>query len=429
MFFRILTKINNGELDAGDTRKPESESIGTANTDTPSIDFADFITIESGPVGLSTGSTDHDFYVYEWFIKETGEIFYVGKGRGHRHQQFHDHAYEAEKIRQMYNTDVRFIATDLSEDEAVDLETKEMTRILNETSDRLTNRITPLFTKRDNGYGRSPSTPPLKFETAPILYACDIEEHYFSIKGRPFDKVQYENLCSVAFIDKSISREELEIVYGGNYEKYHNEVITLLEANGNKILKSKYAKSVSAWIYTSDDYVTNNDLNKKQAVERIGREIPSYHLIDVWKLLKSDFNNVEIELPKQVEIHPVNTRVPLSQIRNKNNWEKGFDAGFKYWEQGEVERKTGNIEEAIRLFDEARYNGYFAPALYNSYAMAYRKVKDLDNEIDVLTEGIERYRASEDECTQIIVKLREQRKKAIAKLQKEREMYKLSPQN
>lgn len=136
----------------------------------------------------------------------------------------------------------------------------------------------------------------------------------------------------------------------------------------------------------------------------------------MWKLLKSDFNNVEIELPKQVEIHPVNTRVPLSQIRNKNNWEKGFDAGFQYWEQGEVERKTGNIEEAIRLFDEARYNGYFAPVLYNSYAMAYRKVKDLDNEIDVLTEGIERYRASEDECTQIIVKLREQRKKAIAKL-------------
>ncbi|NLO71160.1 MAG: tetratricopeptide repeat protein [Porphyromonadaceae bacterium] len=216
-----------------------------------------------------------------------------------------------------------------------------------------------------------------------------------------------------------MSREELEIVYGGNYEYYQHEVISLLEANGNKILKSKYAKSVSAWIYSSDDYVTNNDLDEKQAEERIGRKIPSYHLIDVWKLLKADFSNVETEIPKQIEIHPVNNRVPLSQIRNKNNWEKGFDDGFKYWEQGDAERKTGNIEEAIRLFDKARYNGYFAPVLYNSYAMAYRKLKDLDNEIDILTEGIERYRATR-EGVQMIVKLKEQRKKAIAKLQKER---------
>ena len=266
---------------------------------------------------------------------------------------------------------------------------------------------------------RSPSTPPFKFETAPILYACEIDEHYFGIKGRPFDKVEYKNLSSVAFIDKNISREELEIVYGGNYENYQSEVISLLEANGNKILKSRYAKSVSAWIYSGVDYVTNNDLDEKQAEERIGRKIPSYHLVDVWKILKANFSNIEIEIPKQIEIYPLNNRVPLSQIRNKNNWEKGFDEGFKYWEQGDAERKAGNIEEAIKLFEKARYNGYFAPVLYNSYAMSYRKLKDLDNEIDILTEGIERYRATE-ESAQIIVKLKEQRKKAIAKLHKER---------
>ena len=396
--FKNIFKKNNSELDSVDVRKPESQSQDTASTDKQSINLADFITVkfESGPVGSSTGSSDHDFYVYEWFIKDTGEIFYVGKGRGDRHKAFHERAYEAEKIREMYNTDFRFVATDLSEDEAVDLETKEMTRILNETNDRLTNRIIPFFTKRDNGYGRSSSTPPLKFETAPTLYACEIEEHYFGIKGKPFDKVEYKYLSSVAFIDKRISREELEIVYGGNYENYEHEVIALLESNGNKILKSRYAKSVSAWIYRSDDYVANNDLDEKQAEERIGRKIPSYHLIDVWKLLKADFSNVEIKITKQIDTHPVNNRVPLSQIRNKNNWEKGFDDGFTYWEQGDAERKTGNMEEAIRLFDKARYNGYFAPVLYNSYAMAYRKLKDLDNEIDILTEGIERYRATRE---------------------------------
>jgi len=418
--FKNFFKKNKSELDSVDVRKLESQSQGTTSTEKPNINLADFvtITIESGAVGSSTGSTYHDFYVYEWFIKDTGEIFYVGKGRGDRYKEHHERAYDAEKVRKMYDTDVRFVATDLSENEALDLESKEMTRILNETNDRLTNRIIPFFTKRDNGYGRSPSTPPFKFETAPILYACEIDEHYFGIKGRPFDKVEYKNLSSVKFIDKNISREELGIVYKGNYENYQNKVISLLEANGNKILKSKYAKSVSAWIYSGDDYVTNNDLDEKQAEDRIGRKIPSYHLIDVWKLLKAEYSNAESEMAKPIEIHPVNNRIPLSQIWNKSNWEKGFDDGFKYWEQGEAERKTGNIEEAIRLFDKARNNGYFAPALYNSYTMAYRKLKDLDNEIDILTEGIERYRATEEDSVQIIVKLKEQRKKAVAKLQK-----------
>ncbi|MGE8077441.1 GIY-YIG nuclease family protein [Peribacillus loiseleuriae] len=107
----------------------------------------DKINVTSFPVGVSTGNTAKDFYVYEWFIKKTGEIFYVGKGRGSRYKEFHQRAYEAEKIRKMYETDRRFVVTGLTEDEAIELESKEIARILNETNDRLTNRHIPLFTK------------------------------------------------------------------------------------------------------------------------------------------------------------------------------------------------------------------------------------------------------------------------------------------
>ncbi|WP_019413607.1 GIY-YIG nuclease family protein [Paenisporosarcina sp. TG20] len=117
------------------------------------------VSITSLPVGVSTGSIGNNFYVYEWFINESGEIFYVGKGRGNRYKEFHQRAYEAEKIRKTYDTDTRFVATGLTEDQAIGLESEEMTRILNETNDRLTNRIIPLLTKRDNGYDRSLSTP------------------------------------------------------------------------------------------------------------------------------------------------------------------------------------------------------------------------------------------------------------------------------
>ena len=87
-------------------------------------------------------------------------------------------------------------------------------------------------------------------------------------------------------------------------------------------------------------------------------------------------------------------RVPISQIKNKGNWEAGFDAGFSIWERGEKERKAGNIELAIDLFNQARNNGYIAPALYRSYAKAYRKLKDLDGEIETLEEGISRLKAA-----------------------------------
>ena len=204
------------------------------------------ITFQSGYVGNKSGSSHTDYYVYEWFIKETGEIFYVGKGRGDRYKEYHARAYEAEKIRKQYDTDTKFVAKNLNEEEALEIESQEITRILNETNVRLTNRIIPFFTKRDNGYSRSPSTPPFQFETAPVLYACEIDEHYFNVRHRSFDEVKYENLMYPTFIDKGISREEIDIIYGGNYEKYYTEVVALLEQNGNKILKTKYAKSVTA---------------------------------------------------------------------------------------------------------------------------------------------------------------------------------------
>lgn len=88
------------------------------------------------------------------------------------------------------------------------------------------------------------------------------------------------------------------------------------------------------------------------------------------------------------------TRKPLSQIKNKHNWDKGFDQGFPFYERAEEIRKNGSeneIRESLILFDQARELGYFAPALYDSYAKAYRKLKDYQNEILICEEGISRF--------------------------------------
>ncbi len=419
----LFGKLFNKKKETNDKAEEKPNLEVSKTKDGNGIQLGDFATIRIGGVGVGnpTGSTAEDFYVYEWYIKDTGEVFYVGKGRGDRYKEHHERAYEAEKIRELYDTDIKFVAENLNEEDALRIEAEEMTRILNETNDCLTNRNTPFFVKR-NCYQKSANTPPLKFETAPILYTCDIEEHYYGMKGRKFDDVSLSCLSSPCFVEKSLLPEELEIVYGNKYDKYYKEVISMLEGIGSKIVKTRYAKSVSAWIYIGEDYASNNDIDEEKAQERIGRRVPSYHLIDVWKCLKAN-SSVKDKKPNDpnITIHPIHSRVPVSKIKNLGNWDKGFEAGFKYWEQGEEKRKAGEINEAIQLFDIAREKGYVSPALYDSYAKAYRKLKDLDNEIAVLDEAIMRCQKEFSNQPQTVLKFEEQRKKAVEKYIKQQE--------
>ncbi|WP_028543342.1 DNA polymerase III subunit epsilon [Paenibacillus taiwanensis] len=412
---KLNDKTKDGEMEEENGNKKKGSGISInlkPNYENGSI------TISSSHVGVSTGSTATDFYVYEWFIKETGEIFYVGKGRGNRYKEYHTRAYEAEKIRKQYETDSRFVSTGLTEDEAIEFESKEMARVLNETNDRLTNRVIPLFVNRANGYSRSPNTPELKFETAPVLFANEIEEHYFGQKARTFDEVEDKNLKAVVFITRNI-RDEINVIYGGNLEKYQDETNALLIGSGKNILRSKYAKSVSAWIYVGDDEVQNYEIDQQQALEKLGRNIPTYHLIDVWKFLKEQYGAVVLKKNESSSINPVHLRVPLSEIKNIHNWDRGIDEGMPYWEKGDKERKMGNLEKAIELFDKARYNGYNAPALYISYAMVFRKLKDYDNEVAIIDECIERLRAEKINVNQnIIIGMRDRRAKALELKQK-----------
>lgn len=65
---------------------------------------------------------DRKYYVYEWYIKDTGEVFYVGKGCGDRYKVI---SKRNKFFLDMYNTHdcgVRFLDTDLTEEEAYELE-------------------------------------------------------------------------------------------------------------------------------------------------------------------------------------------------------------------------------------------------------------------------------------------------------------------
>ncbi|MGE7111505.1 hypothetical protein [Lysinibacillus sp. NPDC047702] len=129
-------------------------------------------------------------------------------------------------------------------------------------------------------------------------------------------------------------RDEISIIYGGDLEKYKDEVTNTLIANGNKVLKRKFAKSVTAWIYIGDDYVTNYNNDQEKALVELGRHISMYHLIDVWKHLKNKFGEFVSVTKEEPVINAIHNRVPLKDIKNLNNWEKGFDEGYPYYIEG-----------------------------------------------------------------------------------------------
>ena len=83
-------------------------------------------------------------------------------------------------------------------------------------------------------------------------------------------------------------------------------------------------------------------------------------------------------------------RIPVDEIENLGDFDKGFDLGFKHYEKGEQLRKAGDLYAAIDEYDYARSKGYAAPALFWAYATAFRKMKDYDNEVEILEEAFSR---------------------------------------
>lgn len=148
------------------------------------------------------------------------------------------------------------------------------------------------------------------------------------------------------------------------------------------------------------DYLNLGSFAKAE-VERVVGSWTVLSYVDVDALLKSasnrDYSDVRgiVKVDQTVSrdsvvINAVHNRCPLSEIKNLGDWDKGFKDGYKYWERGEAARAQGDLTGAIKWLDKARYQGYEAPALYDSYAKVYHQLKDYDNEIVIIEEFLSR---------------------------------------
>ena len=65
---------------------------------------------------------NNDFYVYEWYNEDTGEIFYVGKGRGNRYKNIKNRNEYFINYYNKYKCKSRKVKEDLTEDESLEFE-------------------------------------------------------------------------------------------------------------------------------------------------------------------------------------------------------------------------------------------------------------------------------------------------------------------
>lgn len=99
---------------------------------------------------------NRDYYVYIWYIKNTNEIFYVGKGKGKRYKDLSSRNKFFTDMYNSHNCDVKKIYENLTEEEAFDKEAETIKWYRENTNYRLTNQT-------DGGEGTSGWVPPQDF--------------------------------------------------------------------------------------------------------------------------------------------------------------------------------------------------------------------------------------------------------------------------
>lgn len=102
-------------------------------------------------------NVDNIYYVYIWYITDTNEVFYVGKGKGDRYKQISGRNKFFTDMYNSHNCNVKKIYENLTEKEAFDKEVETIKWYKENTNYRLTNQT-------DGGEGTSGWVPSQEFK-------------------------------------------------------------------------------------------------------------------------------------------------------------------------------------------------------------------------------------------------------------------------
>lgn len=230
------------------------------------------------------------FYVYEWFVKESGKIFYVGKGTGDRYKS-KDRNYMFKMIEYQFEIDVRIVKDGLSEHEAYVLEESLLVKYARD-GEVLINTVTVA----DEGLF---DVQELSYFTTPYIMASRVYKHYFNMNDKNYDEIDPEKL-QFSYIPKRSYYGMYKLYLKNANEHMQNhyfepviedaiqKVSKSIEDTGGRVYKSKSTK-VQCIIET-----TQTTYESYQVWKNEGYDV--YHLIDVMK-----YFGLEVDESKKIE--------------------------------------------------------------------------------------------------------------------------------
>ncbi len=270
--------------------------------DTPN-NIESTLTITSTMGGISPTGEEHcDYYVYEWFVTNTNEVFYVGKGRSGRYKdKSRDELFKT--IQEKLSIDTRIVYSNLSEEESLDKESELAIQRFFE-GNTLINRITPFsipniywLVEKRLGYSeeelyRNVDLSKRNWKSAVYQIAesliVDSLPKKETMNLPQYDKVTLEDLLATHFIHRGVSQNAILEVFDfkvedpfEELEKKVKEVESFVKEHGGRIYASQ-AKRAKSFIFKIDESKLGTaEMREKRP------EVKMYRLYDVLQFIES----------------------------------------------------------------------------------------------------------------------------------------------
>ena len=324
---------------------------------------------------------ERKFYVYEWYTKDKGKVFYVGKGTGKRYNHilsemscdgFRERMYL--ELQDAFCIDYRIVADKLTNLEA-DIYEKCWMRERIAQGEVLLN-----FADMPRGTHEAEYESYCARNFTPLVKISDYKRRYFDItEVMSYDTIQIKSLLSTAFIGSGCD------IFAG----HEKEMITnYVESCGGRVYKS-VAKSANSVIeFCNIDYDLFKELKGKgYAVYH------SFHVIDFIKatppVIKEGAMPLKIKVPKFDSNKRDAMREYLKESEDEiNKIIKESVGGLEPERKGLQFKALNNFEEAIKYFEASVRMKFFAPATYLHLAIIYRRLGMFEEELDTLEHGI-----------------------------------------
>ena len=327
---------------------------------------------------------ERKYYVYEWFTKDKGKIFYVGKGSGKRYNHIISEIKENRgnrrysrylELQQNFGIEYRIVADKLTNIEAVIYEKCWILEMIAQGEVLLQHVDIPRKVDRAN----AESFLTRRFE--PIIISGDYRRRYFGVtEVADFDVIKIELLRETTFLNSAYDRfayqEKIAI---RDYVRSCGGVVYPVATND--VVKS----AIEFGILDFDEYI---DLKKK------GYAIfHSFHVIDFIKTTapvaaegRKPWTSCELFFNRDMRDA---MRAYLKEIAseiykiadNASDDHQLFTKGLECANRNAVKEAIMFLEAGVRMKSKK-------PAMYLELAMIYRGLGMFNEEVGILEQGL-----------------------------------------